>query len=233
MGTSHRLALVLLLAAVPGFAGAQAISNTQFKSTTLTLSASAEIDTAPDMATVMIGVEARNPQAGAAFAANNAAMNAVVAALRNAGVAGADLQTSSLNMQSQFTPVNGQQVFSTYLASSNLTLTVRDLGKISALLDAAVAAGASRILSLSFGLQNPKPVQDQARESAIKDLAERADIYAKGNGYKVARIVSLNDGGGGGSPVIQRIGREDLTTPISAGQYVVRVGLTAVYELRK
>ncbi len=77
-------------------------ADTMFRATTLNLSAYGETRVAPDMATINLGVNTEAPTASAAMAANATQMNKIFAALRRAGIADKDIQTSGLNLNAQY-----------------------------------------------------------------------------------------------------------------------------------
>ncbi|MDB5439548.1 MAG: hypothetical protein JWM33_1975 [Caulobacteraceae bacterium] len=229
-------ALTLVSLAAPAWA-----QDAQFRTTTLSLNASGEVRAAPDMVTITLGAETRAPIPGEAMRANSEAMNQVTAALRAAGVADRDIQTSGLSLTAQYiSPSPGQpSMLDGYLASNTVTLIAGDLGRAGALIDTAMGAGASVVRGVSFGLQDPKPDQDAARLNAVKDLAARADLYAKATGYRVARLVSMNEGGSiQPIPVAQNAGVvvqlfDGQRTSLEGGQLSVRANVSAVYELAR
>ena len=115
--------------------------------TLLSVSATGEAEARPDEARFQAGVESFAAAASAASAANEAAVDRVVAALRSAGVAEQDLQTRSVGIQRiEWGDRRGQ-----YQASTTITVTVRDIERTSAVLTAATEAGAN-IVSPIAGL---------------------------------------------------------------------------------
>src|SRR6185312_10558274 len=84
------------LAATPVLADTPAVNGAL-----LSLSAEGEASATPDTATVHFGVQTRGATAAEALKSNNERMNAVMAALKAAGIAARDIQTSSLNLNPQ------------------------------------------------------------------------------------------------------------------------------------
>src|SRR4051794_11844891 len=97
--------------------------------------------TRPDRGSFTFGGPSHAATASAAVRSNNAAMNAVAAALRKAGVAAADLQTTQASLEQQQSS-DGQRVTGS-AATGSVLAQVRDLARAGAIVDAAVAAGAS------------------------------------------------------------------------------------------
>ncbi len=124
-------------------------------------------------------------------------MTKVVAALKKAGIADRDIQTSSLNVSPQYVYEQNQPPkLNGYQASNQVTIQVRDLTKLGQTVDATVGAGATNVGGISFGLQNLQAAEDAARLDAVKALQAKADLYARATGYKIVRMVTLGEGGG-------------------------------------
>jgi uncharacterized protein YggE len=209
-----------------------------FAATTLNLSATGEARAAPDMASVSLGVQVQAPTAAAAMAANAGRMNAIIAALRRAGLPDKDIQTSNLNLQAQYAfPQNQARQLTGYEATNGVTVAVRDLPKLGPVLDAAVAAGANQVNGISFGLKDPHGAEDAARLDAVKALQAKAALYASATGYKVGRLVNLSEGGGyvpsEPRPMVVMAARKFADTPVEAGTLDVKIEVSAVYELAK
>src|SRR5665213_1082832 len=117
-----------------------------FEATTLSVSAYGETKIAPDQAVITLGVQTIAPVAAEAMAQNAAQMSAVSTALRRAGIAEKDIQTSSLNLSPQYiyTP-NEPAKLTGYQASNDVTITVEDLQRLGPTIDAVTAAGANPV----------------------------------------------------------------------------------------
>lgn len=227
----------LALASAPAMA--QSAPDAAFRATTFSLAASGETNVAPDMATITLGVQTDDMTAAGALKANGAKMNQVMAALRKAGIADRDIQTSNLNVNPQYVYEQNQPPkFNGYQVTNQVTVTVRDLSKLGQAVDATVGAGANTVGGISFGLQNPQVAEDAARMDAVKALQAKADLYARATGYKIVRLVNLGEGGGytpaPPMPVFAMAKREMAdSTQIAAGELKVRIDVTATYEVAR
>jgi len=235
------LALLLAAGAAPA-ALAQAAppaADTMFRATTLNLAAYGEVNAAPDMASISLGVTTQARTAADAMQANAARMAQVMAALKKAGIAAKDIQTSGLNLNPQY--VYEQNVpprLTGYQASNQVAVIVHDLARLGAAVDATVTAGANQVNGISFGLNEPTASENAAREAAVKALQAKADLYAKATGYRVGRLVSLSEGGGytPGPPmpmVMMAAKREAADTSISPGELKIRIDVSGLYELTR
>jgi|SRR5215217_736625 len=217
-----------------------AAADSLFRATTLNLSAYGETRTRPDQATITLGVTTEAPTAAEAMRLNAAKMSQVIAALKKGGIADRDLQTSGLNLNPQYVyQENLPPRLNGYQASNQVTVVVRDLAKLGQAVDAAVNSGATNVGGIAFGLQNGDAAEDAARLDAVKALQAKADLYAKATGYRVARLVTLSEGGGytppPPMPMMAFAGRmeKDSSTPVEAGELKVRVDVSATFELVK
>jgi uncharacterized protein len=214
-----------------------AVSDPAFATTTLSLSATGETETTPDEATITLGVQNRAPTAGGAMSQNARRMNAVMEALRGAGVAAKDIRTSNLSLSPQYDyPQNLPPHLNGYQASNDVTITVNDLDRLGPAIDAVTAAGANQINGIAFGLKSAKAAEDAARTEAVKALRAKAELYAQASGYHIVRLVSLSEGGEEPIAPIRPMAMVKSTAegvPISGGQLTVQARVNAVFELAK
>jgi uncharacterized protein YggE len=231
------LAAVLAVSAVALPALAQE-DRGQFEATTLRLSSRGEAHAAPDIATINLGVQTEAPSAAEALRQNRTQMTATIAALKAQGVLAKDIQTSGLNLNPQYAFHDNERHLTGYQASNVVAITVRDLGRLGATVDAVVAAGANQVNGVSFSLSDPQQAEDEARRAAVKALEAKAALYAEATGYHVARLVSLSDTVT--APIVVRpmmmTRYEDVaprSTPTEPGELNVTANVSAVFELKK
>ncbi|MDR7133994.1 uncharacterized protein YggE [Lysobacter niastensis] len=210
--------------------------------TLLNVSAQAEAKRVPDIATLSTGVVTQAPDANAAMRANAEQMNKVVAAIKAAGIADRDVQTSGVNLNPQYHYTENQPPRITgYQASNTVNITVRDIGKLGKILDALVAVGANQINGPSFDIDDKKKDAgyDEARRAAVEKAQARAEMYAKTLGVRVRRIVSISEGSGFRPPMpmpmmaMAKMERDSAAPPIEPGESTLSVNLDVVFELGK
>ena len=212
-------------------------ADTMFRATTFNLSAHGETRVEPDMATITLGVMTEGRTAAEAMAANSTRMTAVVASLKKAGIAEADIQTSNLNLNPQYRyEQNKSPILTGYQASNQVTVRVLDLKKLGQAVDATVNAGANQIHGISFGLVD----STAAREAAVKALAAKVELYARATGHRVTRLVSLSEGGGyiprPPMPMAEMAAQRSFakdSTPVSGGELTVRIDISGLYEVTR
>jgi uncharacterized protein YggE len=228
----------LALSALATAACAQTAQVPAADGTLLSVSAQAEAPRVPDVATLSTGVVTHAPDANAAMRANAAQMDKVMAAIRAAGIAERDIQTSGVNLNPQYKYAeNTPPAITGYQASNTVSLKVRDIGKLGKVLDALVASGANQVNGPSFEVDQPEAAYDEARRAALEKAQGRAQMYAKALGLRVRRIVSIDEGGGfqppRPMPMMAMAARSEKAydTAVSPGETTLSANLEVVFEL--
>jgi uncharacterized protein YggE len=223
--------LILAAALTCGLAGA---SRADTAPATITVTGTATVNVVPDLATISLGVTTKGDTAAAAMAANSTALNAVIARLKAAGIGERDMQTSNLSLNPNWvsSPDGQQQEIRGYIASNMLTVQVRAMDTTGAVLDAAIADGANTLNSLTFGLQNQRPQEDQARKAAVADALARANLLVEAAGVKLGPILSISEDGGmqpGPQPMYRMA--DSASVPVAAGEVGVSASVTIVFQI--
>lgn len=152
----------------------------------------AEVKVVPDRAVVELGVQKQDPNAAAAKAATDRAARQILAALRSHGVDDKDMQTTYLSLRPESYTRKGVRI-SYFVADETLTITVHDLSKIDALLDALVGAGGNRIDSITYETSDLRKYRDQARDLAVKAAREKAGALAQALGQEIGKAYSIDE----------------------------------------
>nr|WP_255696977.1 SIMPL domain-containing protein [Sandaracinobacteroides sayramensis] len=204
---------------------------------TLTLTATSEVQAAPDIASIGAGVVTQAAEAQAALAANSEKMVRVVAALKKAGIAERDIQTSGLNLQPQFRYEQNQPPALTgFQASNRVQVTLRDVRSAGKVIDALVKEGANQIDGPDFRVDNPEPLLDRARTQAVQKARARAELYAAAAGLSVKRITAINEGFSQPAPMpkgrmVAMEARADAAPPVAPGEVGLSATVTMEFEL--
>ena len=235
------LALALALTSLmPMTTSAQQISaavSTAAQGTTLTVAATGEAHRSPDFATVSAGVVTQATAADVAMRDNATRMNAVLAALKAAGIADRDIQTNRVGLEPQYRyEPNKAPAILGYQANNSVTVKIHDLSRLGRVLDALIAQGANQINGPSFGIEHPEAAYAEARRTAVNNALAQAQTYADALGVKLRKIVSISEAGNMAPPMIQPMYRAVAAaapeaTPIATGETSVSVGITMVVEL--
>lgn len=202
----------------------------------LSLSASADVARVPDQVRLTAAVVNTAATAAEAMAANAARMTAVLAALKAAGVAERDVQTTglSLNPQYRYQPEQAP-ILTGYQARNAISLRTARLADAGKLVDAAIKAGANEVQGPEFGIANPDAALDEARTAAVAKARARAELYAKAAGLKVKRIVSISEGAGapepGPRPLLRSAMVEAAAPPVQPGELSLSAQVSVTFEL--
>jgi hypothetical protein len=223
----------LAAAALLGAAPASAQDNAMLPQITVT--GEGQVEAAPDMATMTLGVTTEARTAAAALSDNSTQLAQVLARLRAAGVAERDLQTTglSLNPNWQAPSEGGTPRITGYVASNMLTVRLRDLEAMGGVLDAAIGDGANTFNGLSFGLSDPAPAMAEARRLAVADAIARATLLTEAAGLTLGPVLSISEGGvrAQPGPMFRMEAVADAPVPVAGGAVATQASVTIVFGL--
>jgi len=211
---------------------------------TLRVAGDGQVQVSPDYATVRVGATAQAEEASAAQDQVNQVMQKALAGLREMGIAEEKIRTSDLSLwpvydqpqpddRGMMRPPN----IVGYQASNVISVELEDLGKIGAVIDACVAAGANQLQGVEFGLRNDTRAKSEALRRAVAAARTKAEVLAQAAGMPLGPLVELNEGGVDFQPPPQPMyGRMAMdmaaATPVQPGQMTVTARVTLVYRLR-
>jgi uncharacterized protein YggE len=201
----------------------------------ISVTGDATVSAAPDLAQVDGGVTSEAKTAREASETNNAAMGKVLLALKAAGIAEKDFQTSRLSLQPQSAPNHsGPAAIVSYRASNRVTVRVRDVTKVANVIDTLVAAGANDIGGIDFIVSGASKLLDQAREQAVEDARRKAEIYAKAAGVMLGAPLSISEGGGSPMPMQFRAKAMAAapSTPVAQGEETLAVSVSVSWAIK-
>lgn len=204
---------------------------------TVSVTGEASISVPPDLAQIDSGVTTEAKTAREASEANNKAMGVVLQALKTAGIAEKDIQTSRLSLSPQSAPnrnANAPFLIVGYRASNRVTVTIRDITKVADTIDVLVGSGANEISGISFMVSKASKLLDDARSEAVADARRKAEIYAKAANISLGAPISISEETAPG-PVPYRKMAADMaaSAPVAQGQETLRVSVSVSYELKQ
>jgi len=185
----------------------------------ITVTGEGEVEAAPDMATLTLGVTEEDAEAVVAMDAVTAAMGAVLERLAAEGIEARDLQTRSVQLHpvwanrssgSELLRISGYQV------SNTVMVRARELAWLGAVMDAVLRDEANRFDGLSFGLANSEALTNEAQQNAV------ADALAKAAGGTLRPMVSISEAGiARPRSVMMEAARSMDAVPVAAGELTV------------
>jgi len=150
----------------------------------------------PDTAMITVSVVTQSKRALDAQQENAARSDAVVRALKGAAGTGAEVKTSGYSLQAQrLYRENQPPTITGYEARNSVTLTLSDLTKVGAVIDATAQTGANDVAGISFTLRQDRPARNQALAEATREAMGKAQVIAQALGGRVVRIVDVQEEG--------------------------------------
>lgn len=205
---------------------------------TLTVSGMGDATADADMVTIVLGVQTRNESAAGAVADNARMMADSIEALLAAGVPEDEIKTSGFSIYPIRDWIDGKLSEKVVFEVSNqATITLDLTGEVDVgeVLDAAVGAGANSVESVTFGLQDPTSVQEEALEDAVIEAMGKADAISEAAGVTLGRILSITESGASTIPTAENrvyfTADASATTPIVPGDVEVTATVTITYEI--
>ena len=199
----------------------------------------AELKVTPDQATIQVGVERQSATAKLAKAGVGSTSRKILAALKELQIEDKDIQTAYLYLEPMIDYRKGLRI-TNFTADQSLSITVRDLPKLDAVMDAVISAGANRIGGIEYQSSDLRRYRDQARDAAAQAAREKAEALAKALGNQIGKTYSVeevpqNDGYYGpvaglmaNSSMEEYKSRAPSTAP---GQLVVKASVVVSFDL--
>jgi uncharacterized protein YggE len=232
------LALALALVALAGCGTiATTTAGTGATANTVTASGTGIAQAVPDTAEMSFGVTTTSSNAKSALDDAAKAAEQITSAVKKQGVADEDIQTRDVSVYPQSTDQDGKQVITSYQASLNVQVKVRDIAKLGEIISAANAAGANTISGPGFTIDDPAPVRAQAIDEAVADARKSAEAMAKAAGKSVGAVLSMSSSDAGQVPGPMYREAADMAgggtdVPIEPGQLDITANVVVVFELK-
>ncbi len=200
---------------------------------TITVSATGDVLGTPDTLNLTMGVSTTAPSASTALERNNAAMAKLQVSLKSAGVSNAEMQTTNLSL-SPNTNAKGQ--ITNYEADDTLAVTLNDLSRAGAVIDAAstAAGNAARIEGISFSITHAAGALSEARRRAMANATSAATTLAVAAGEHLGRVLKIDEQSAQlpSPPFASPVGIA-RSVPLQPGTTPVSVQLQVVFALQQ
>jgi len=163
----------------------------------VSVTGSGEVKAQPDMASVTLGVEARNPSLAAARAEVNATVERVLALTRELKIDPRQVDSTRLQVQPDYRwdEKTSQQVLLGYLVSRQVDIELRDLDQLGSLLEKSVTAGVNQVGGARLDSSRRKELEREALARAVEDARLNADALARAAGARLGPVQILNAAG--------------------------------------
>ncbi|MCG0239046.1 MAG: SIMPL domain-containing protein [Firmicutes bacterium] len=158
---------------------------------TISVTGRAVLEVSPDTAQVTLGVSQVAPTAAESYNRAANAMQRLVAAIREQGIAESEIRTSGLSIYPEYEWNREERRLVGYRTTATVTVTTRNLDRVGAIIDAGVAAGANEVQGIQFLVREEARHLDAALEQAVADARHKAEQVARAMGVKVGRPVQV------------------------------------------
>lgn len=198
-----------------------------------------KVTVVPDVAILSLGVEAQAATVAEAQAQAAEAMDAVMTALDDHGVAAKDIKTQYYSIYPVRRWDNGREILLGYRVANTVTAKIRNIEDAGSIIDAVTSAGGdyTRINSISFTVDEPEAYYEEAREEAMANALAKAKQLADLGGVKLGKPTYIAESGGY-IPIIYREYEVAIaeappapTTPISPGETEIQLTVQVVYSI--
>jgi uncharacterized protein YggE len=234
---SAAIGLLVAAVAAPAATVAQAQSDDGDITPSISVTGTGRVKAEPDVADINLGVTKQADDAQTA--ANEAAttMAAVIAALQAAGVADADIQTTTISLNPVYDWENTPPTIEGWEASNLVNVTVRDIDTVGAVVDAATTAGATNVNGITFRVDDATAAEAEARAAAVADARAKADQLAAAADVTIVGVLTMSESGAQApQPIYMERAAMDMAagsaeTPVMPGQVELSIDVFVQYEI--
>jgi uncharacterized protein len=216
----------ILVFALAGAGGALAATG---GGRTISVNGSGSVTVVPNRASFSFGVTTQGRTAAGALAENAADIRKVIAALKDAGIAVADIQTESVSLSPRYS--NDGETILGYTASNSVSATEKDINRAGSIVDAAVAAGANQVSGPSLTRGDSNALYRRALQAAVADARAKAAAIAAASHVHLGAVRSVVEGSASPIPLAAKAAGPTEATPIQPGTQEVDATVTVEFAI--
>ena len=208
---------------------------------TIHVSGSGSVTGDPDIATLNLGVSVQKKTVAEAREIAAQAMTDLIETLKSNGIDEEDIKTENFSIYPQYDWTEEGRILIGYSVNNTVRAEVKELDTLSDVIDDAAEAGGDYVIinSIQFSIDDPKPLQAQARSLAVKDAAAKAQTLADASGVILGKPITITENTYFVSPpvpyeVAEAAFDEDASkasTPIVPGELTITVNVSLIYEI--
>jgi uncharacterized protein YggE len=200
----------------------------QLKAEGITVTGMGVVRAVPDRAEISFGVVTQGRTASQALSANDTAIERVVAALRRAGIAAADIQTRSFSVSPRYNEAGTE--ITGYTAENTVAAQLRNLDRAGAVIDAAVGAGANQVFGPSLSRSDSSALYRSALRAGVADARAKAQELASAAGVPLGQVVGVVEQGSSPEPP-QPAADERASAPIQPGMQQIQASVVVTFAV--
>jgi len=226
--TGISLIILLLVASYGIFQYVASYSNSVVSARSFTVSGNGKAVGIPNVAQFSFGVITEGGKDIASLQAENSKKgNDIIGFIKSKGIEGKDIQTQSYNIEPRYQKLE----IIGYTVSQTVSVKIRDFSKIGDILLGIAEIGANSVSQLSFKIDDPTSLQNEAREKAIANAKEDAWAMAKAGKFRLGRLISISQGNSFPQPLLYGAAEKSAPT-IEPGSQEINVAVSLTYEIK-
>ncbi len=206
----------------------------------ITVTGEGEVIGVPDIAKIQLGYTIEKSTVAVAQKDNTEKINQAVEKLKkDFDIDKKDIKTSNYNINPVYNWFEGRQTLRGYRVSQNIDVKIRDLDKVGEILQVVGDLGLNQINNLSFEIDEPESLKQEAREEAIKEAKEKAELMAEVVGVKLGRIINFSEYTDSPSAIYETAykslgiggGSDEIAPSIEVGSTEININVSIEYEI--
>lgn len=205
----------------------------------ITVSGEGKVTAKPDLAMIQLGVSVLAPTVAEARTQAATSMDAIIASMKSNGIDEKDIQTTQIYINAEYDYSGNTQTLRGFRVNNTVSSKIREIDDTSKVIDDAVNAGGNntQIQGISFTIDKPETLQDEAREKAVGDAKARAETLARAAGVSLGGAIAIVEGATGSPPIPYAaraagdMAQEGGSTPILTGELDVIVTVTVTWAI--
>lgn len=205
---------------------------------TFTIEGEGKVSGTPTLAELSFGLLSEGSDVAKIQQENTQKVNAMVASIKQLGVADKDIQTSQYSINPRYDYKDGTTKLSGYNVSQSVNVKLRDLSKIGDALTKIGQLGGNQVNGPTFTIDDPSSLKQEARLKALEDARKKAEALSGVLGVKVGRVVTFSESSNNPGPTMPMFREMAMTSDdvsksapsIEAGSLDVRSIVSVTFE---
>lgn len=209
---------------------------------TIAVSGMAEQEVAPDMAYIDVGINVRADDAETARTQEAQIASQIRRALLGLAITDNDLQNTSYYLYQEYkVDRNGVRTADKYVLDSSIKVTVKDLDKLSQVIDNVVEAGATNISNITYALSTQNIIQRQLLATAVENARDKAAVVASAGSRTLGNMLSADINSFDGGTIVAyganklrsttNLAEDGVATKLSPGKIKLNARVQVVFSL--
>lgn len=209
---------------------------------TIAVSGMAEQEVAPDMAYIDVGINVRAGDAETARTQEAQIASQIRRALLELAITDNDLQNTSYYLYQEYkVDRNGVRTADKYVLDSSIKVTVKDLDKLSQVIDNVVEAGATNISNITYALSTQNIIQRQLLATAVENARDKAAVVANAGSRTLGNMLSADINSFDGGTIVAyganklrsttNLAEDGVATKLSPGKIKLNARVQVVFSL--